>query len=203
MLSMRLKVSRPSSGKERVPRRPGRAIARGVAGEIDQRVFQEGRPVEGRPSYADHGAVKVPTGYALGGQPTGRGVDVFANSAALRVRGGYAATSEGMRRGLVVRSQGGGRAVVLFEGSSMSANPVWAGGVATSTTVPNDEKAATVLTSQQRNVLELTEDEVRQIALVSEEWARRHVGNALRGRVRWRRKPRLTGRLANRIMRER
>lgn len=201
MLSLALKVRKGSGLGRRAPRDRSHAVARAWAEEVRQRVFVEGK-VQGTPSYADHGPVKVPAGYAPGGQPLPNGAVYFASSGALRLRGGYAATSKGMRRGLVVRRHGK-RAVVEFTGSSLGANPVWVDGQATGQHVPNADKAGTVLEAHSINVLELAPSDLDAIRLAAVEWARDQLGRALNGLVRWRSKRLPRGRFGQRLMRER
>ena len=175
-------------------------MAKAWADEVHQRVFVEGR-VEGSPSYADHGGVRVAPGYATGGELLPNGAYYFANSGALRLRGGYAATSKGLRRGLVVKRQGK-RAVVQFTGSSLGANPVWADGQAFGQNVTNADKAGTVLEAHGINVLEMAPEDIEAIKLAAVEWARDQLGRALGGLVRWRSKRLPRGRFGQRLMRE-
>jgi len=201
MLKLRVKVARPRSRGGRTPRNKALAIAQGLRWKVDQKVLRGGQPVGGRPAYANHGAVKVPTDYATGGTTQPSGVSVFRNSAALRAGRGYGNTSGGMRRGLIVKTKGGGRAVVMVDGSSQGANPVWVGGQAQGQTVSNQEKASTILEVHNRNILELSDEDIRAVRDAALEWLRRHVGEALGGRIRWQRKQRVGSSLARKILR--
>lgn len=148
--------------------------AYGLAGEVQRRVFQRGRPVDRVPSHDGTGAKLVSPRYpgAERGKEGATGVRIFPSGQAFQqsmgARRGSYNVSGGLAEGMTVVTYGK-RAYVQFRGRSEGQEPNFRklkrGTVAKGRKVSNALKAATVLKAHGVNLLKVRSDELEALAI--------------------------------------